>query len=166
MNLLTVAKMGSFQAALVFLVALFGCVWTRPGGAPSTACSSLTPGHGAFSPQTTPGGYFLYSTVFDNVGVYTPGMTYTGKPLMKRNTSTKFTRFCPHTVILQRTDLQPFEGFIIQARNATALPAEQLIGTFVITDSTNSQLLTCSGNDVATVGLLKNYPVYQKYIIH
>ena len=47
-------------------------------GAPSSACSTLTPSHGVGS-QTIPGGYYIYSSLIDNGGSYTSGSTYNRK---------------------------------------------------------------------------------------
>ena len=64
----------------MLLVLVFaGLVCTYPSGAPSEACSSLTPGHGG-SPQSSPSPYTLDLSIFDlyNDGnsYYEPGNTY------------------------------------------------------------------------------------------
>ena len=50
----------------------------RPNGAPSGACSTITPGHGGSS-QTIPGGFFIYSDLVDGGGGYTASQSYTSK---------------------------------------------------------------------------------------
>ena len=53
-------------------------LWARSAGAPTGACSSLMPDHGAVSaPNNT--GFFLISDVIDS-GTYVPGQQYRGKP--------------------------------------------------------------------------------------
>ena len=56
----------------------FSLVTSFPGGAPSGACSSITPNHPGSS-QTLPGGFFLYSSLIDSGGNYAANQDYTGK---------------------------------------------------------------------------------------
>ena len=56
----------------------FSPVNSYPGGAPASACGSITPGHGGSS-QTLPGGFFLYSSLIDCGGNYVANQDYTGK---------------------------------------------------------------------------------------
>ena len=48
----------------------------RNTGAPTGACSTITPNHGGSS-GTLPGGYYLYSNLIDSGGAYTSGTVYT-----------------------------------------------------------------------------------------
>ena len=71
--------MASFVAvAWLCLVLLLGAREgdARSTGAPTMACSTLIPNHGASS-QPIPGGYFIYSSLIDSGGGYTSGTTYT-----------------------------------------------------------------------------------------
>ena len=56
----------------------FSPVSSFPGGAPTGACSSITPNHPGSS-QTIPGGFFLYSSLIDSGGNYVANQDYTGK---------------------------------------------------------------------------------------
>ena len=50
----------------------------RMNGAPSAACSTITPGHGESS-QTLPGGYYIYSDLVDGGGAYSANQAYTSE---------------------------------------------------------------------------------------
>ena len=50
-------------------------------------------------------------------------------------------------VTLASPDGTPFLGFVIQARDAS----NNLTGSFMVLDSSNSELLNCPGNGAATV---------------
>ena len=72
--------MASFVAvAWLCLVLLLGVREgdARSTGAPTMACSTLTPNHGGASSQPLPGGYFIHSSLIDSGGGYTSGMAYT-----------------------------------------------------------------------------------------
>ena len=81
-------KMDHFLAIIPFLVLFAIPTFSFPSGAPTSACSSLTPdatSHGA-SPQTTDVPYMLnLSVLFDQSLqrlAYTPNFTYNSKSLM------------------------------------------------------------------------------------
>lgn len=62
----------------VFFLCFSTHVHAFSSGAPSSACSSITPGHGGSS-GAIPGGFFLYSNLIDNGGQYTSNTVYTSK---------------------------------------------------------------------------------------
>ena len=66
------------QLLAVFLLSALQFIDGRPTGAPSGACSTITPGHGGSS-QTIPGGFFIYSDLVDAGGSYTASQSYTSK---------------------------------------------------------------------------------------
>ena len=62
----------------VFLLSALQFIDGRPTGAPSGACSTITPGHGGSS-QTIPGGFFIYSDLVDAGGSYNASQEYTSE---------------------------------------------------------------------------------------
>ena len=74
------AKSLVVAAALLAAVVIVQEAVAYRSGAPTAACSNLTPGHPSSS-KPVPGGYFLYSSLIDHGGSYTPGTTYTRKLL-------------------------------------------------------------------------------------
>ena len=72
------SAMDRLQYVVAVLFSLLVCGRAYPFGAPMQACSTLTPAHGSFTSQTLPGGYFLYSSLLNNGGMYTAGATYNG----------------------------------------------------------------------------------------
>ena len=55
-----------------------------PGGAPSQACSTLTPSHSSFQPQISNNPYKIDLSVFDDGnGTYQPGNSYQCKSMCK-----------------------------------------------------------------------------------
>ena len=57
-------------------IVCLSCVQARNTGAPTDACSTITPNHPGSS-QTIPGGFFIYSDLVDNGGGYTASTGYT-----------------------------------------------------------------------------------------
>jgi hypothetical protein len=115
--------------ALMFLQQMMVSVSGRPGGAPTTACSTLTPVHGTspIDPTASPPTFFIVSDLIqsDN-GEFTSETTY--------------------NMQLVATGGSTFQGFIVQARD----PSGSLIGTFAVSGS-DIQLVDCPGNGQATV---------------
>ena len=74
------AKTLAVAAALLAAVVIVQEAVAYRSGAPTAACNDITPGHPASS-KAIPGGYFLYSSLIDHGGSYTPGATYTRKLL-------------------------------------------------------------------------------------
>ncbi len=70
------------SAKVLVLLALVAKSLCFPGGAPSSACSNLTPNHGTASQDQATNPYVLNLTDFprDSAGnyFYVPGVTYTG----------------------------------------------------------------------------------------
>ena len=48
----------------------------RSTGAPASACTTITPGHGGSS-QEIPGGFYIYSDLIDDGGNYESNTQYT-----------------------------------------------------------------------------------------
>ncbi len=75
--------MRSLLGILLLVSMLATPILCLPGGAPSAACETLTPDHGAASSQTTPNPYLLDLEEFrdpeDGTYYYIPGVTYTSK---------------------------------------------------------------------------------------
>ena len=69
----------------VFLLSALQFIDGRPTGAPSGACSTITPGHGGSS-QTIPGGFFIYSDLVDAGGSYSASQEYTSEFISKQFT--------------------------------------------------------------------------------
>ena len=86
-------------SAILCCATLFAVSNALPGGAPSQACGNLIPGnppHGVVE-QITPNPWVVDITGFDAVEnstdfTYTPGQTYTGKPLTNNYDATKKTK--------------------------------------------------------------------------
>ena len=55
-------------------------VHSRPNGAPDAACSSLIPQHNVSNAQNLPGGFYIYSDLFNNNnrGAYVADRNYEG----------------------------------------------------------------------------------------
>lgn len=148
--------MASFVAvAWLCLVLLLGVREgdARSSGAPTMACSTLTPNHGASS-QPIPGGYFIYSSLIDSGGGYTSGTTYTRESELL-TTRINFKEL--HVLsIFSSVTLQggsDFKGFLIQAVESGT---STLIGSFGT--PTGVQHLNCGNPTAATVSdLIVNY---------
>ena len=135
----------SMKRLAVLLLLLFGgSADAYSSGAPSTACSSLTPGHGG-SPQPSSSPYTLDLSIFDlyddgiTIYYYEPGQTYQCKNLAF-NVSCHTCRDSSYAVTLSGGGTT-FRGFLLQAR-LTADDAT-LTGTFSNPVS-GSQLSSCS----------------------
>ena len=132
----------SMKRLAVLLLLLFGgSADAYSSGAPSTACSSLTPGHGG-SPQSSSSPYTLDLSIFDfndSNYYYEPGQTYQCKNLAF-NVGCHTCRDSSCAVTLSGGGTT-FRGFLLQAR-LTADDAT-LTGTFSNPVS-GSQLSSCS----------------------
>ena len=73
-------KMLSPFLTAYFLLFETAVVQSRSTGAPTSACSSITPGHGGSS-GTLPGGFYLYSNLIDCGGNYIANQAYTSTAL-------------------------------------------------------------------------------------
>ncbi len=84
---------------VLVLLALVAKSLCLPGGAPTSACSNLTPSHGASSQDGETNPYVLNLTDFPRDSAenyfYVPGVTYTGVYLY---ISTRPDRICMHAV--------------------------------------------------------------------
>ena len=78
--------LSTMEVTLSLILTILSVAWqgveSFSSGAPSGACSSLSPdpvGHSNVQPQVTPVPYSIDLSPFNGAGGYTPGQTYTCK---------------------------------------------------------------------------------------
>ena len=130
---------------MLFSMILIPSCRSFPGGAPSQACSNLTPQHSA-NAQSSPIPYNLtVSGLVDSMPIYIPGQTYTGIYCTRLFYCYSTTLIAVTLGIANPGIVTPmFRGFLIQLRSASD---NSILGGVSIGNSSNVQLHACSPNN-------------------